>query len=357
VAIDRGAKKGDEIDLEEVLDDLEHRIERLKVLYEQYFMGIEKIEPQTARKEVTRKLLEITQMNIRNTALRYRFNAMNQKFGVYTTYWNRTLREIEKGTYFRNVARAGREAARKGLDMPEELLKALPERLREKLIKDRAALAQRAAKQKGAPAPASAGSSQDFNLEEDPQEELEAPTKPIVPVVRPAPVAEAKPTAKPTAKDDESFDEQFDQLFDNLAVKTPPPAPAPKPTVAAAPPPPSPAPRPAPPPPRQGPPPIPMTDAQRRATTKPAQPPPPPTAPRAKLPPGMDERATQELYRNFVQAKKVLGENTEALRYEQIVSTINKQAPKIMEQHNAKGVEFSVVIKDNKVILKATPKK
>ena len=38
--------------IEEVLDDLTSRIERLRVLYEQYFMGIEKLQPSTARAEV-----------------------------------------------------------------------------------------------------------------------------------------------------------------------------------------------------------------------------------------------------------------------------------------------------------------
>ena len=114
------------MDVEELLGELEHKIERLKILYEQYFMGIERIEPQTARKEVTRKLLELTQMNIRNTGIRYRFNALSQRWGVYQTYWNRTLRAIESGTYTRNVVKAGREAVRRGVEMPEEVLRAPP---------------------------------------------------------------------------------------------------------------------------------------------------------------------------------------------------------------------------------------
>src|SRR5215813_6255099 len=115
-----------DFDVEEVLNDLEHKVERLKILYEQYFMGIEKIEPQTARKEIPRKVMELTQFEIRNTALRYRFHALNQKFGAYTTYWNRTMREIENGTYFRSVARATRVAVERGVEMPDEVLRALP---------------------------------------------------------------------------------------------------------------------------------------------------------------------------------------------------------------------------------------
>lgn len=65
----------------------------------------------------------------------------------------------------------------------------------------------------------------------------------------------------------------------------------------------------------------------------------------------------QALYKRYVQAKKLLGEDTSKIKYEHIVQTVAKQAPHIMEQHKAREVEFAVVIKDDKVILKATPKK
>ena len=61
---------GEEPDLDEVLGELEKKMDRLKVLYEQYFMGIERIEPQTAWKEVTRKMLELTQLNRSATSCR-----------------------------------------------------------------------------------------------------------------------------------------------------------------------------------------------------------------------------------------------------------------------------------------------
>ena len=85
-----------QVDIAEVLKELELKVERLKVLYEQYFMGIEKMEPQVARKEVTRTMLTLQQQYIRNTAMRFKFNTMLQKWQIYVTYWNRVLREIEK---------------------------------------------------------------------------------------------------------------------------------------------------------------------------------------------------------------------------------------------------------------------
>ena len=41
----------------------------------------------------------------------------------------------------------------------------------------------------------------------------------------------------------------------------------------------------------------------------------------------------------------------------EMLKTLNKQAPKIMQQHKARGVKFDVVIKDDGVILKAKPLK
>ena len=103
------------VDLAEVLKDLALRIDRLKQLYEQYFMGIERMEPMVARKEVMRAMLTLQQSYIRNTGLRFKFNTMLQKWSSYTTYWNRTLREIENGTYVRHLQKAARAAELKGL--------------------------------------------------------------------------------------------------------------------------------------------------------------------------------------------------------------------------------------------------
>jgi hypothetical protein len=321
VAIDRGGK-GDEPDMDEVLSDLEHKIDRLKILYEQYFMGIEKVEPQAARKEVSRKILDLTQQNLRNTGIRYRFNALNQKWNVYTSYWNRTVRAIENGTYIRNVARVGREAARKGQDIPEEVLRAMPQRMRDKVMKDREQALAQAASQKKIKAPAS------------------------VQPATPAPAA-AKPMGPDRLFDaDMGFDETFDNLFDSV-VKDKPVTPAQRPAATAPPARPPGTPPPLPPP--------------RPAATAPPRPPVETSVvarrPAAPLPSGMTETSAQELFKKYVQAKKIVGESTDNLRYEQLVATMAKQGPKIIEDHKAKGVEFSVVIKDNKVILKATPKK
>lgn len=109
------------LDVEELLKELAIKIERVKVLYEQYFMGIEKLEPLTTRKEVQRAMLLLQQQHIRNTGLRFKFNTMLQKWNIYVTYWNRITREIENGTYVRHLAKAARSAEREGKALPAEL--------------------------------------------------------------------------------------------------------------------------------------------------------------------------------------------------------------------------------------------
>jgi hypothetical protein len=109
------------LDIEEQLAELAVKIERVRVLYEQYFMGIEKIEPLVPRKEVQRAMLLLQQIQIRNTGLRFKFNTMLQKWNIYVTHWNRILREIDAGTYVRHVAKAARAAERRGEELPDEL--------------------------------------------------------------------------------------------------------------------------------------------------------------------------------------------------------------------------------------------
>jgi hypothetical protein len=91
---------------ERTLEDLETRIERLRALYEQYFLGIEKIEPQIPRKDVDRRIYVLRREQIRNTAMRFKFQMLIQRYNTLQQYWHRITREIENGTYRRDVMRA-----------------------------------------------------------------------------------------------------------------------------------------------------------------------------------------------------------------------------------------------------------
>jgi hypothetical protein len=99
-------------ELEALLNQLEQRLSRLRALYEQYFMGIERIPPRTARKEVVRLIFRLENAHTRNTALKFRIRSMVQRFNSYKSYWNRVERQIEEGTYKRDRARAQRNQER-----------------------------------------------------------------------------------------------------------------------------------------------------------------------------------------------------------------------------------------------------
>jgi hypothetical protein len=93
-----------EIDKE--LEDLDTRIDQLRALYEQYFMGIERIEPQKPRQDIERKLKVLRKEQIRNTAQRFKFNVLVQRMNTMAQYWGRVVREMENGTFKRDVIRA-----------------------------------------------------------------------------------------------------------------------------------------------------------------------------------------------------------------------------------------------------------
>ena len=93
-------------ELELALEELETRLERLRSLYEQYFMGIEKIEPQIARKDVDRRIYLLRREKIRNTAKRFKLQTIIQRYNTFQQYWMRICREIENGTYKRHLLKA-----------------------------------------------------------------------------------------------------------------------------------------------------------------------------------------------------------------------------------------------------------
>jgi hypothetical protein len=100
----------DEIQL--ALDELETRLDRLRALYEQYFTGIEKAAPAVQHKDVERRIQALRKASLRNTAQRFRFQTLIQKYTTYLQYWQRILRRIEEGTHKRDLARAARYGVR-----------------------------------------------------------------------------------------------------------------------------------------------------------------------------------------------------------------------------------------------------
>jgi hypothetical protein len=310
-------------DLAIVLKELEQKTERLKQLYEQYFMGIERMEPMVARKEVQRTMLLLQQQYIRNTALRFKFNTMLQKWSLYVTYWNRIMREIENGTYVRHLQKAARHAEKRGAKLPSEMTHNLMFEQNE--IADRVADVLREFEESATPAT--------------------APAKAVAPgVSRPPLPPGAKGTVPPPPPG---------------AMRTPtPPQGVP---IRATPPQGVPAVRTATPPggvtikvtPPQGTP-VYTTPPQGVPTHK-TPPQGAPTRPPQTVP-GMSESELRALHRKYLAAKQASGDAA-PVRYETLVASIVKQVPKVLERPGVKGVRFDVEMKDGKPVLKAIPTK
>src|SRR3954470_9133344 len=95
-------------EFELTLNDLETRVDRLRALYENWFRGYEKMEPQVARKDVERRVYALRKELPRNTALRFRYHQLYQRYTTLATYWQRTAKQIEEGTYRLQHARMRR---------------------------------------------------------------------------------------------------------------------------------------------------------------------------------------------------------------------------------------------------------
>jgi hypothetical protein len=109
------------------LDELEQRMFLLKIQYEKFFMGAEKLEPSREREMLQRFLRDITEdqaATIRNPSQRHRFESLKARLGSYEYYWTRQLRMLEQGTHPRQKFKAKiREKER------EEILRAEEEKL------------------------------------------------------------------------------------------------------------------------------------------------------------------------------------------------------------------------------------
>ncbi len=366
-------------EIDELLDECERRLDRCKTIYDNYFLGIEKVEPYSAKKDVQRRIIDLQQLLIRNSGQRFRFNMIAQKFGVFQTLWGRTMREIEAGTYRPHLERAARLMAKKGV-APEEVARMLgPGSRRKRLVTEAAKETQvrlEEERQKRRDAAGGVSAKMDPRLEA-----AMAALQGRAPRVDPAAAAgagAAAPAAAGPAEATGEFDSMLDSLFSDGAAPFPPapasamPAPPPAqppgadgaaPGIAASPPGRRPAAQTLP----HGsgafqlpevPPPPPRPERPAAATLRPGQGVPADLSlPKVAPPPGMSETQMQALYRKYQQARRMVGQDAEGVKYEQLVQQLSRQTPGIMQQHAAAEVDFSVVVRDNRVVLKAVPKK
>lgn len=233
-------------ELQQEVDELEKDINELRATYELFFLGVEKLEPQTQRDLVKSRLRRFQERKPRNTALRFRFQQLKARMVSLENYWQRTLRQREAGTYHRDLARMKRRET---------------ERLR------REAEARRGENARASDAPPAAASGSSGQA--------------IDPA---APVSSAAGSGR-------------------------------RPGSGA-------------------------TAPQR---------------PSARSAEDLTEPKLRKLYDTYLGARRRCGESTD-LRFEDMAATLRKQVPRLMAKTGATSVEFKVVIRGGKAVLKALPK-
>src|SRR3954454_24848208 len=91
----------------DVLEDecvaVEADLVKLKVTYEQYFLGLERRPPTQMYEDFKKSVTRLKSQFTRATGLKFKINTLYQKFISYDRLWQRTLMEMEAGTYRRDL--------------------------------------------------------------------------------------------------------------------------------------------------------------------------------------------------------------------------------------------------------------
>jgi hypothetical protein len=334
-----------------LVDELEDRVERLRAIYDQYFMGIERLEPLILKKDVERRIHLLRREQVRNTAMRFRLQTAVQRYNTFQQYWQRICREIENGTYTRDLARA---AERFG----DAALTAMG-RKRQKMFER--GLARRAER-----------------------DAVRSPDAPPGPTPAQAAGPAASPRAEPPAM--ESLDDLAAFAADAIsalelelpgefglghgAMSPPPPPPRPGASAAVAgargpsvtPRAPSVTPR----APSVTPGGLAAAPRGRPASTQPPTRPLVPSA-RSGIPPShapapparpaaeagdLPLARLREIYGEYVEAKRRCNESTAAITFEKLQANLRQSAKQLQDKHKGKHVDFEVVVRNGTAILK-----
>lgn len=313
-------------DAEEVMKvcaELEVELSELKAQYDQYFMGMERLPPTRHHERLKKQVGELRGKFIRQTAAKFRIGQLATKLSTYERLWERTIKEIEAGTYSRDLFKARRHRKERE-DKKKDPDADFP-------IDEDLDLS-------------------DLEGEDDLQGALAAAAEAVKPGAKPAvaprPVTcEGKPPtgSVPQVKPPTGSLPQVKPATGSVPQVTKPPTNGGMPRITAAGPIGSPS---------AG------TPAARPAVTGST----PAFKPGAVKPAGgggaggLTDQKIKAIYDAYVMAKKRCGEDTRSVTLDSVSATLKKQVPELMKQHQARSVEFKVVIKDGKAVLRALPK-
>lgn len=359
-------------DLETLVSELEARVDRLRASYDQYFMGIEKLPPHVQIKDVERRLQDLRKIQIRNTALRFKFQTTLQKYNTYQSYWQRIVRQIEEGTYKRDLRRAAERfgvnprrpaAAEIEIDVEFEDMMSEDADLDELLSSVSPARGDDDAPDTIRPSSPEPHFEMPPIPRSDDSRRLMALDDPDagIPVYLPRGPIEERPSQRHLAR--------AEGKAVLPAIAAPPKSGRTLVTGPIQPPPPS-----APAQKQQVPVPAPSGTSKRKSTAPPkdgsarpsrkssrpaAQPAaakgaPQPAKPRREG--ELSDERLRQLYSQYVEMKRTQKESTAALSYDSLARSLIESSEKLKEKHVGKKVDFEVAVKDGRTILRPVVK-
>lgn len=113
------------------LDEVEQKMFLLKIDYEKYFSGLERIEPLRAREELRRTMRDFLDQPMNNSVQRFRYQTLKSRFQSLELYWQRNLVMVERGTHPKMKFRAdvkGRAVVPEPTALPAEQVEVLRKR-------------------------------------------------------------------------------------------------------------------------------------------------------------------------------------------------------------------------------------
>lgn len=87
------------------LADLATRIEKLRIHYQGYFLGLEKVPPLFERDQLERAIRLSSLHEARRAVYKFRFQSLCQRFRTLAVYWDRVMRDLEEGKVTRESMR------------------------------------------------------------------------------------------------------------------------------------------------------------------------------------------------------------------------------------------------------------
>lgn len=329
-----GTKLGDAESAAKECTLVEADLMELKAAYEQYFLGQERRPPSQLHADLKKRVQALRNTFVNSTPVKFRIQNLQQRVTTFERLWERSLLEMENGTYRRDLFKAKRHleqrhkkkngTASDGLDdlhIDEDLDLSDLDSDGDSLDSAMAAAAEAVAKPK---VPAIA-----------PLVPAIAPTVPTIAPLVPGVAPVARPVTSsgipaitavhPGATGSNPVLKPAGSTGANPALQRPVTNPAIKPPG--------------------------VTGSNPALKAPPSRPPAP-----VGSDGGLNEQKIKAIYDAYVMAKRRCGEDTSKLSLDSVATTLRSQVPTLMKQHNAKSVEFKVVIKDGKAVLRALPK-